>query len=161
MDLHKVVPDVVDSFTKQFALDISYGSHHVSQGNELNPTSAAHRPTVNYQGKEDYLYTLAMVDPDAPSRENPKVREWRHWVVVNIPGKDVSQGDVLSSYAPPTPPKGTGLHRYVFVLYEQQDTLNIDPLDDNARGKWRLREFAKKHHIGTPVALNFFLAQKH
>jgi len=26
-------------------------------------------------------YTLVMVDPDAPSRAEPKYRQWRHWVV--------------------------------------------------------------------------------
>jgi phosphatidylethanolamine-binding protein (PEBP) family uncharacterized protein len=33
------------------------------------------------------FYTLATVDPDAPSRQDPKFREWRHWLVTNIPGK--------------------------------------------------------------------------
>jgi hypothetical protein len=32
------------------------------------------------------FYTLVMSDPDAPSRSNPKMREWRHWVVGNIHG---------------------------------------------------------------------------
>jgi large subunit ribosomal protein L35 len=35
------------------------------------------------------LYTLLMVDPDAPSRENPVKRSWLHWMVVNIPGHDI------------------------------------------------------------------------
>jgi hypothetical protein len=26
-------------------------------------------------------YTLVMTDPDAPSREDPKLGQWRHWVV--------------------------------------------------------------------------------
>ena len=28
-----------------------------------------------------------MVDPDAPSRDNPTAAQWLHWLVVNIPGK--------------------------------------------------------------------------
>ena len=31
-----------------------------------------------------------------------------------------SGGEALSAYLPPTPPKGTGYHRYVFALYKQQ-----------------------------------------
>lgn len=46
-------------------------------------------------------------DPDPPSRANPKFREWRHWCVVNIPGADVSKGDVLCEYVGSGPPKGT------------------------------------------------------
>ena len=54
-------------------------------------------------------------DPDAPSRTDPKYREWRHWLVVNVPGTDVSKGEVLSAYVGAGPPKGTGLHRYIFL----------------------------------------------
>ena len=54
-------------------------------------------------------------DPDAPSRADPKFREWRHWVVVNIPGNRVSDGETRSQYIGAGPPKGTGLHHYVFM----------------------------------------------
>lgn len=29
-------------------------------------------------------YLLVMVDPDAPSRRDPRMKYWRHWVVSNI-----------------------------------------------------------------------------
>jgi hypothetical protein len=32
----------------------------------------------------DVKYTLVMTDPDAPSREDPKFGQWRHWVVNTI-----------------------------------------------------------------------------
>lgn len=47
-----------------------------------------------------------MTDPDAPSRANPTKREWHHWLVVNIPGDNVSEGQVLSGYVGSGPPKG-------------------------------------------------------
>ena len=61
-----------------------------------------------------------MSDPDAPSRADPKYQEWfiavisrinfsrRHWVVVNIPGSDVSKGNVAAPYMGPGPPPKTG-----------------------------------------------------
>ena len=48
------------------------------------------------------------LDPDAPSRKEPKFREWHHWLVVNIPGQDVSKGETLSEYVGSGPPEGTG-----------------------------------------------------
>jgi hypothetical protein len=39
-----------------------------------------------------------MVDPDATSRRNPTMREWRHWMVINIPGTRVGKGDVVTKY---------------------------------------------------------------
>ena len=31
-------------------------------------------------------YSLAMVDPDAPSRKNPRAAQWIHWIVINVDG---------------------------------------------------------------------------
>ena len=67
-----------------------------------------------------------MIDPDAPSNELPSRRHWRHWLIVNIRGRcylilggDVEKGTTLTEYAGPTPGKGTGIHRYVFLLLKQ------------------------------------------
>ena len=54
-------------------------------------------------------------DPDAPSRANPTKGEWRHWLVVNISGCDVTGGETLFEYVGSGPPKGTGLHRYIYL----------------------------------------------
>ena len=41
-----------------------------------------------------YLFYWQL-DPDAPSRAKPSRREFLHWLVVNIPGNDIGQGEVL------------------------------------------------------------------
>lgn len=46
-------------------------------------------------------------------------REFIHWVVINIPGTDITAGDELLSYVSAAPPCNSGLHRYVFLIYEQ------------------------------------------
>ena len=65
-----------------------------------------------------YCAVLSMdvsVDPDAPSRADPKFREYRHWLVVNIPGCDVAKGEEVETYIGAGCPKGTGVHRFVFL----------------------------------------------
>jgi hypothetical protein len=47
---------------------------------------AAHAPSLEYAAAPGKRYTLLMVDPDAPSPDNPAMREWLHWIVTNIPG---------------------------------------------------------------------------
>jgi phosphatidylethanolamine-binding protein (PEBP) family uncharacterized protein len=47
---------------------------------------AAHAPALEYAAAPGKRYTLLMVDPDAPSPDNPAMREWLHWIVANIPG---------------------------------------------------------------------------
>ncbi|XP_038641408.1 phosphatidylethanolamine-binding protein 4 isoform X1 [Scyliorhinus canicula] len=117
------------------------------------------KPRVKFvQAKKDKNYVLIMVDPDAPSKENPKYRFWRHWLVTNILGEDlqagVIQGTVLSEYRPPTPPSGTGYHRYQFFLYEQPDdtVISLNKQETNSLGSWDLDSFVSRFNLGSPVA---------
>ena len=34
------------------------------------------------------LCCAVMMDPDAPSRQNPKAAQWLHWLVVNVSGDE-------------------------------------------------------------------------
>ena len=56
-----------------------------------------------------WFTNILNVDPDAPSRADPKFREWHHWLIVNIPGTDISKGEVLSQYVGSGPPPNTGI----------------------------------------------------
>lgn len=88
-------------------------------GNELTPTQVKDIPEVKWDADPNKYYTLIMTDPDAPSRANPTYREFKHWVIVNIPGGKVAQGENLAEFIGSGPPEGTGLHRYVFLVYDQ------------------------------------------
>lgn len=46
----------------------------------VDDDNARGRPTAD-EAAGDVRYTLVMTDPDAPSREDPKFGQWRHWVV--------------------------------------------------------------------------------
>ena len=60
--------------------------------------------------------TLSPVDPDAPSRANPKAGEWHHRLVVNIPGGDVSKGEEKTQYFGSGPPKGTRKYMHILLV---------------------------------------------
>lgn len=98
----------------------------VDLGNELTPTQVKDKPSLKWEHDDDSFYTLIMSDPDAPSRANPTIREVRHWYVVNIPGNKVDEGETLFDYIGSGPPKDTGLHRYVFILFKQPGKLEFD-----------------------------------
>ncbi|KAK9890518.1 hypothetical protein WA026_010594 [Henosepilachna vigintioctopunctata] len=93
----------------------------VNLGNELAPKNVIDAPQVIYESDPQAFYTLSMVDPDVPSRSSLNRTEWSHWLVVNIPGSDLSKGEVLDEYIGPMPLKDTGLHRYVFLLFKQPE----------------------------------------
>lgn len=84
--------------------------------------------------------------------------------MVNIPETDISKGEVLKGYRGSGPPKGTGLHRYVFLVYKQPSILHfneprIGPSSRDNRASFSARKFADKYKLGKPIAGNFFQAQ--
>uniref|UniRef100_A0A0U5AHJ9 Putative odorant-binding protein n=1 Tax=Reticulitermes speratus TaxID=60591 RepID=A0A0U5AHJ9_9NEOP len=163
MEKHGVVPDVIDT-APAAKLVVTYGSLSVDDGNELTPTQVKDPPTLKWAADDDSYYLLCMTDPDAPSRKDPKFREWHHWLVGNIPGNKVSEGETLSEYVGSGPPKDTGLHRYVFLVYKQSGKIKYDEphltnRSGENRGKFSIRKFAKKHNLGDPIAGNLYQAQ--
>ncbi|KAJ8983331.1 hypothetical protein NQ317_010870 [Molorchus minor] len=164
MEKHGVVRDVIDIEPEQI-LEVSYANGvKVNLGNVLTPTQVKDPPTLKWDSEGGGFYTLCMTDPDAPSRKEPKFREWHHWLIVNIPGSNVDQGEVLSEYVGSGPPPDTGLHRYVFLVYKQPGKLNCDEerltnrSGDN-RGCFSIRKFAAKYNLGQPISGNFFQAE--
>ena len=98
----------------------------VNQGAELTPTEVKQAPNVTWKAEANTYYTLLMTDPDAPSRDNPFMSEVRHWLIVNIPENDIGKGETIAEYIGSGPPKGTGLHRYIFLLYKQNGVTTFD-----------------------------------
>ncbi|CAH2295981.1 phosphatidylethanolamine-binding 1 [Pelobates cultripes] len=148
-------------------LSVSYGSLRVEElGQVLTPTQVQNRPTsIEWDGMDNNkLYTLVLTDPDAPSRKNPKFREWHHFLVVNMKGNDIGSGCVLSDYIGSGPPKGTGLHRYVWLVYEQTEPLKCDEQilcnrSGEHRGVFKVASFRQKYKLGSPVAGNCYQAE--
>ncbi|ELU15110.1 hypothetical protein CAPTEDRAFT_6247 [Capitella teleta] len=156
-----VIPDVIDSIPAKLLTFTRFIAFYILS---LNQVSAC--PSVHYEAEDSAYYTLIMNDPDAPSRQDPKFGEWHHWLVTNIPGNKVESGDVMSEYVGAGPPKNTGLHRYVFLLYKQssgrQDfapLVKLTKLSMDGRPMWKVREFVAKYRLGEPVAGNFFQAE--
>jgi len=74
--------------------------------------------------KNTKSFALSCIDPDCPGRD------WNHWLVYDIPlnvtelqenerapGKHLPNDFGNPKYEGPSPPKGTGQHRYIFTVY--------------------------------------------
>uniref|UniRef100_A0A2K6E0D9 Phosphatidylethanolamine binding protein 1 n=1 Tax=Macaca nemestrina TaxID=9545 RepID=A0A2K6E0D9_MACNE len=144
VDLSKCLQEVDEQ--TQHPLHVTY------LGKVLTPTQVKNRPTSIWWDGIDSgkLYTLVLTDPAAPSRKDPKYREWHHFLAVNIKGSDISSGTVLSDYVGSGPPKGTGLHYYVCPLSNRSG---------NQRDKFKVASFHKKYQLGTPVAGTCYQAE--
>lgn len=92
-------------------------------GDELTPTQVRTAPWLTWEAEEEAFYTLMMIDPDVPSRENRELGEVRHWLVMNIPECFVESGDEIIQYLGSGPQNGTGLHRYIFLVWKQDNEI--------------------------------------
>ncbi|XP_075541381.1 protein D3-like [Dermacentor variabilis] len=145
-------------------LDVNYAGVLVS---ELNKTytleQTKNAPQVWLRG---YLrcgspYSLLMVDPDAPSRKQPVKRSWLHWMVLNAPSSErFHDGDVAMPYNGPNPPKGSGPHRYVLLVYCQDGAhLSKEEMKPKERPSYRVADFSEKLATKTPVAGCFYYVE--
>jgi len=169
-----VVPDVIDEFPVTAILSPSYGEgKDVQFGNELPVSETQSIPALYIAATKiaaDKAYTLVVTDPDAPTRGDKKWSEYAHYIATGIKldaskeGEpqpiDLASAKSLLSYVGPAPPQGTGLHRYVFILFEGESSKT--PAD---RPNWGfgkpgagVREWIEDQDL-KPVGLNFFVAK--
>ena len=159
----QIVPDVVAKAPGS-QLDVLFDCGSIDLGNTFTALQVRNRPTVSWKNaKPNELYTLIMTDPGAIEGRNQNDKEWHHWIVGNIPGNDVDKGDILTSFFPSGPPKGSGVHRYVFLFYKQSGKLDfknqikLGAYQIDGRYPFSTLDFAKKHNLGEAVAGNYYL----
>ncbi|KAJ7480891.1 hypothetical protein FB451DRAFT_1556363 [Mycena latifolia] len=88
-------------------------------------------------------YTLAMLDPDAPSAPQPTSSQFRHWVITGqtLPKSPTQPAlqptPAANAYRPPGPPKGSGVSDTVRIQFPSQNMTshapNVRPLPRAAR----------------------------
>jgi len=162
-------------------------------GNTIKPKKAKKEPLVHFLdtvpgANSDKLSTLnsgiqltvALTDPDAPSRDNPKWSQICHWIATDVHLSTNGDDDFLLGthkehqtlteimpYKPPGPPPKTGKHRYVFVALAPTngttERLNLSTPKDRQHWGFEgeragLREWARENGLGV-VGANFVYAQ--
>jgi phosphatidylethanolamine-binding protein len=154
----KIVDDILPR-SPGALLDVEFDCGSVKLGSKFAPLQVRNRPKVTWKGaKESEFYSLIMTDAEG------KDTEWIHWHVGNIQGNNVDKGDVLTAFFPSAPPKNTGEHRYVFLLFKQPAKIDfnghvvIPTFEMDGRNKFSTKAFVEKFKLGTPVAGNFYLA---
>ena len=172
-----IIDEVLDDFTPSYAVAVSYASSHeaVQLGNDIPVSAVDSRPTFEFhtlssdeRANKNKTFTLILTDPDAKSRENPKISEMCHWIVTNltIPAPwsvdmfKLKEGELVE-YLPPSPPAKTGKHRYVFVLLEGKTNHLSSPKERPHWGYGKIRhgvrDWAEENNLEV-VGANFFYA---
>lgn len=152
-----IVPNVVPDVPE--VLKVSYDGNEIQLGSLVERSLTKNSPTVKYDGNANDIYTLVMIDPDAPTPQNPTLAQYLHWLIVNIPGNEVENGQVLSSYVQPSPPKRSDAHRYIFLVYKQPEFIP-EAKYNGGNTHFNVSEYATSHNCQGPLAGFFFYVKQ-
>jgi phosphatidylethanolamine-binding protein len=136
----------------------------------VNP--AAYKSIADYNG--DYI--LLMVDPDAPSPQNPTRRFILHWLAANVTQTTQAQAPLtgqraltnstpaLVPYRPPMPPTNSSAHRYIIYAFAQPAGFAIPPsfsgFSDQNRSMFNLDRFINEARLDRPAAGQFWYVSR-
>ena len=100
-----------------YKLEVTYGST-AADGKLMTQAETSAKPTLKFADFEaGAKYTVIMVDPDAPSAKEAQAgKYYMHWILKDASGADLSGGTDALAYNGPTPPAGSGVHRYEFYV---------------------------------------------
>ncbi|ROW15279.1 hypothetical protein VPNG_03005 [Cytospora leucostoma] len=124
-------------------LRVSYNDKDVELGNLFRAYECKVAPALSFQREADVhsntAYTLVLVDPDAPTPDDPKYAFWRHWVITGL--------EPLSG-------EGKVPHRYLFLLYREPIGHGLDIRAEDVGGEEFVQRrsfdpahFAQKHGL--------------
>lgn len=151
-----IVPAVVPEAPPK-ELEIIYAGQSITCGQEVNINITKKTPVVKYDAVTIDFYTLVMIDLDAPDPHRPVFAQFLHWLVVDIPGNQVSKGKPKKDYMAPSPPPYSAPHRYVFLVFRQKNYFfGTTFMEGKGRSRFSVANMLKELEFTDLVAGNFF-----
>ncbi|XP_072154753.1 uncharacterized protein [Bemisia tabaci] len=169
LEKHKIVPKVL-AYMPKYVLSGSFDGKEMSFGNSFTPDEIRKPPIFldwPINGTKA-LYCLLAIGIDVPNEKKPKLRDFRHWFVGNIPGTDIAKGRTYLPYIGAGDFLDQGSHRIVFVVFQQPGSRRIKFYEkkltkmvpiNRARGNSSTLKFAEKYSLREPVAANFLTVE--
>ncbi|KAJ0159265.1 OV-16 antigen [Colletotrichum tanaceti] len=181
-----VVPDVLGAFDPMLSF---YAAYRASDGEKalIMPDSRLKIKEAKFPFEfsienmsnaknitRNSRFIIYMIGPDYPTRDKPTDRSVRHYLAGNFTVEQ-TKSEVLSSaiimrnstpafsdYIAPEPKAGSGVHRYVYLLYLQPEKFNkmgfdgvgIDKMD---RKNFNVSKFRSQAGLKRPVGGTFFM----
>jgi len=175
-----LVPDLLPSFNPSALMTVTFpGVGPISPGQNLSMQQVAAAPDVTITPANSSVpitgnFTLMMVDAFAvgTNESNGQILHWlANFATLQndsspYPSLNVSTngGLVVTNYVSPQPPVGTGLHRYVILLFPQPPSFsppaNLSSPNVGIDLHFHLTDYISSSHLGQPIAGMFFEVQQ-
>jgi len=168
----EIVPSMLTTFDPSALMSVTFGAQAaVPPGTPLTRDQVKAAPSISLTPANSSAtftgnFTLAMVDA-GPVGYDESQGQTRHMLIngVTIAGTNVStaSGVLITAYAGPAPPAGTGPHRYVILLYTQPDTFS-PPANLSQPGVgvsvFDFPQYVHNSHLGPVVAGTYFTVEE-
>jgi hypothetical protein len=123
-------------------MEIFYGNRLIGNNVFLTVSSTQNKPIIILNVNPNKFYTLIMYDPNAINGT------YIHWIEANITGNEIKTGYTILPYKGPSPPPNTGIHHYIFELYEQHGLNELGKINSRI---FSINEIRKKLSISNPI----------
>ncbi|XP_065216890.1 26 kDa secreted antigen-like [Planococcus citri] len=170
----EIFDDVIHAMPEK-CLKVTMNHGDLIPGQRLNLLEAWDQPNITYEADPKHLHTLFLscnskyIPFSSESQSQNDVtkaqREISKWLIINIPGNNISAGTSLYKYTPPSRHHQKQIvDRYTFLLYKQRYKIKDEWLPDPVNGDFyspgEINEsypFAQYYGLGNPIASNFFV----
>ncbi|KAF2190971.1 PEBP-like protein [Zopfia rhizophila CBS 207.26] len=156
----KLLPSklIKEDFIPTVDLSVTFSAKPLKHGNLFRVSEVKSEPTISFAAPVSHTYTLLLVDPDAPTPDDPKFAYWRHWIVSGIKtspspednSNSVDTGTTLTQYLAPGVKDESAPHRYMFLLYQEPPNLSLSKSDVGGeefveRRSFKADEWVRQH----------------
>ncbi|KAK1241320.1 hypothetical protein MKX08_001294 [Trichoderma sp. CBMAI-0020] len=151
------------AFTPTTRLRVSFDGRDVEHGNLFRVREVKLAPFVSFEAEAgdssgEASYMLLLIDPDAPTPDDPKFAYWRHWVLPGLKPLAAADGivaqtkPVLTEYLAPGPKDDSKPHRYLFLLFREPHGLALTKQDVGGeefvqRRSFDAAKFVEQHQL--------------
>ncbi|KAH7074195.1 phosphatidylethanolamine-binding protein [Paraphoma chrysanthemicola] len=150
----KIIPD---NFTPSVNLAVNFPAISPSEGSFVRVSQVKEAPTISISSPSSepsaQSFTFMLIDPDAPTPDDPKFSYWRHWVVTSMSSSNLDASNILASgktltqYLAPGPKDESGPHRYLFLLFKEPEGLSLEKTDVGGEEFVDRRSFGAKEFV--------------
>lgn len=119
---------------------VEIGNYQVREGELLPTKDLSDTYVFEWEMSDEDIYTILMIDVDAPYPENPQDSPFIHFLMVNI--TDINgnkEGDVVFEYLSPSPPPDSEPHRYQIYVFKQD--CHIDEVRADGRVHFDIQDW--------------------
>ncbi|CAH0391512.1 unnamed protein product [Bemisia tabaci] len=162
---YRIVPDIMENATRE-DMEVEYqGNLMIQMGNFVSLNRTAFEPKIKWKVDPNFYYTVTLLDADYVNIMVLQKVQYQLWMILNIPGDNITAGELLTEYMGPNPEKDNlPYHRFVFVLW-QHPFVHFRELRVRGgqlpiyRENFNAKKFTEKYEedgLGEPYAVNFF-----